>query len=163
MLLLGEHELTLDEKNRMLIPSGIRRILEPQLTKDHPPLVMVIGTNRKIWLYPEPLYTRMVSQAEQEITPDEDVLAFDQLYFAMACTLEWDKQGRVVLPEMALKRTGTGREVTLIGVRNHMELWNRADWEAKHEELLGRMSELSLRARQARQKDAQSSRSQQGS
>jgi len=41
--------------------------------------------------------------------------------------------------------------VTLIGVRDHLELWNRGDWEPHFEQLLSRGSEVALRAKQARQ------------
>jgi DNA-binding transcriptional regulator/RsmH inhibitor MraZ len=38
----------------------------------------------------------------------------------------------------------------MIGVRDHLELWNRAEWEARSEELLARSAEISLKAQQAR-------------
>ena len=59
----------------------------------------------------------------------------------------------------ALRRTGLDegdREVTLIGVRDHLELWKRADWDAREAELSRRHSEIvALRARQARRGDSQ--------
>jgi DNA-binding transcriptional regulator/RsmH inhibitor MraZ len=33
------------------------------------------------------------------------------------------------------KRTALEKEVTLVGVRDHLELWNRRDWEAERERL----------------------------
>ena len=52
------------------------------------------------------------------------------------------------MPEKALRRASIEKEVTLIGSRDHLELWNRADWEARHEELLKRSAEIFARARQ---------------
>jgi DNA-binding transcriptional regulator/RsmH inhibitor MraZ len=98
-----------------------------------------------------------VAQSQQELTPDEDTLAFDQMHFARASRVEWDKQGRLVIPEKALRRAGIGesdREVTLIGVRDHLELWKRADWDAREAELSRRHGEIALKARQARRGDA---------
>jgi MraZ protein len=85
------------------------------------------------------------------MVPAEELLAFDQMNFALASRLEWDKQGRVLIPEKTLKRTGLEREVTLIGARDHLELWNRPDWETRREELLSRSLEIAVRAKQARQ------------
>ena len=51
--------------------------------------------------------------------------------FAMASKVDPDKQGRLTLPEKLLRRTRIEREITLIGVRDHLELWNRSEWEAR--------------------------------
>ena len=131
----------------MLVPSEVRKAMDPE--RDGQAFFLVVGVNGKPWWYPERYYEQLTAQAPQEVTPEEDLLAFDQMRFAMTHRLEWDKQGRVLIPEKTLKRTGTGKDITLIGVRDHMELWNRADWEVRREELLARSSEIALRAKQA--------------
>jgi MraZ protein len=148
VILYGEHELTLDDKNRLLVPAEIRKSLHPE--RDGQAFFLVVGQNRKLWFYPENYYGQLVSRSQQEITVDEDVLAFDQMHFARASRVEWDKQGRLVIPEKSLRRAELGREVTLIGVRDHLELWNRADWDAREVELSRRHNEVALRARAAR-------------
>jgi len=149
LVLYGEYELTIDDKNRMLIPSEIRKALDAE--RDGEAFFLVFGTNRRPWLYPERQYERQVAQIQQDLAPTDDVLAFDQMLFALASRLEWDKQGRVLIPEKTLRRAGLNREVTLIGVRDHLELWNRDEWEVQREALLARSSEIALRAKQARQ------------
>ncbi len=147
-IFIGEHELAIDEKNRLLVPADIRRSIDPQ--RDGEGFYLVVGQNRKPWLWPQRTYEDIVSQRENDLTPDEDMLAFDQIYFAMASRVEPDKQGRILVPEKILRRTGTGKEITLLGVRDHLELWNRSDWDGRYEQNLDRISELALKARQAR-------------
>jgi MraZ protein len=149
LVLYGEYELSIDDKNRMLIPSEVRRSIDPE--RDGEAFFLVVGVNRVPWLYPEWYYENLVSRDPGDVTPDEQKLAFDQMNFAMASRLEWDKQGRVLIPDKTLRRTGTGKEVTLIGVRDHLELWNRSDWEARRESLLARSSEIAGLAKRARQ------------
>ncbi len=132
-ILYGEHELSIDEKNRMLIPVEVRKSLKPD--RDGAAFFVVIGRNRKPWLYAEKYYEHLVSQRQQQLTPDEDALAFDQYHFAMVSLREIDAQGRILLPDKTLKRTGTNKEVTLIGARDHLEIWNREDWESRFQEL----------------------------
>jgi MraZ protein len=148
-ILYGEHELSIDDKNRMLIPAEVRKSLDPQ--RDGEAFFMVVGVNRIPWLYTERYYEHVVMQTPPDMVPTEELLAFDQMNFALASRLEWDKQGRVLIPEKTLKRTGLEREVTLIGARDHLELWNRPDWETRREELLSRSLEIAVRAKQARQ------------
>ncbi len=152
LVLFGEYELTIDDKNRMLVPSEIRRAIDAD--RDGEAFFLVVGVNRVPWLYPERAYEHLVSRDLAEMTPAEDALAFDQMNFAMAARLEWDKQGRVLIPEKLLRRTGLNKDVTLIGVRDHLELWNRSDWEHRREELVARSSEVAIRAKQARQASA---------
>lgn len=146
---IGENELTVDEKNRLLIPSDIRKTLDPE--RDGEALIMVIGENGRPWLYPEKFYQKMVSDKAANMAPDEDTHAFDLLYFARASRLAWDKQGRVVLPEKALRRTSLGKDVTLLGVKDHLELANSSEWDVEDVELGRKSKELfgSKRLKQA--------------
>jgi MraZ protein len=156
-ILYGEHELTLDEKNRMLVPAEIRKALDPE--RDGRAFFLVVGQNQRLWFYPDVQYSQIVTKTQHDLTLDEDALAFDQMHFARASRVEWDSQGRLVIPAKALRRTGLGegdRDVTLIGVRDHLELWRRSDWDAREAELARRHSEIvALRAQQARRGDSQ--------
>ena len=148
-VLFGEYELNIDDKNRLLIPSEVRSRIQP--AEHGEALFLVIGIDRRPWFYPERYYEELVTRQPGDITPATDLLAFDQMHFALASRLEPDKQGRVLLPDKILKRAGILKEVTLIGVRDHLELWNRADWEARREELERRGPEIALAAKKARE------------
>ncbi len=60
--------------------------------------------------------------------PDEAV-AFERISFAFSSRIELDSQGRLLLNERLRKRAGLKDHITLIGVRDHIELWNDEDWE----------------------------------
>lgn len=144
----GEYELTIDDKNRLLVPSEVRRQVDAE--RDGEAFFAIMGVNRKLWLYPEKFYQEMVTRDLSDVSPGEELLAFDQMNFAMAAKMEWDKQGRILLPEKTLKRINLGKDVTLIGVRDHLELWTTPDWEVRREELMSQSAEITLKAKQAR-------------
>lgn len=150
-LLYGSHELTIDEKNRLLIPSEIRKQLSPDGESEK--LFLIVGVNRKIWAYAEQAYEALCERQISQLSPDEDELMFDQMNFASASRVEWDKQGRILIPDRTLKRTGTDKEVTLIGARDHLEVWNRSDWDAWETQLDQQRAEIAKKARQARKAD----------
>jgi MraZ protein len=149
LVLFGEHELTVDEKNRILVPSQVRKQLDPE--RDGEAFFLVTGRDGRLWLYPERHYEQLVSRDPSELTPSEDTLAFDRLMLGLASRVEWDKQGRVLLPDKALKRAGIGKEVTLVGARDHLELWNRSDWEIEREQLETRRRDLVEKIRRERE------------
>jgi MraZ protein len=47
----------------------------------------------------------------------------------MSSKVELDGQGRLLLNEKLRKRAGLKDNITLIGVRDHIELWNTESWE----------------------------------
>lgn len=146
--LFGNYELSIDEKNRMLIPVEVRRALDPAIDGDS--LYLVTGINGKLWLWPEKQYEKHAEGLGSELVPDESSLEFDQLSFALARRLEWDKQGRVVFPDRELKKAGLKKEVTLAAVRDHLELWDRVEWIAREEELERRRAEIAARKKQSK-------------
>ena len=137
-VLYGEYDLTIDEKNRILVPAEIRKALEGY--NDASTFFVVLGQNRRPWLYPQHAYKLLLSKQPQDLAPPLERLAFDDQHFAMASPVDCDKQGRLLLPDKLLKRTRIGREVTVTGSGTHLKIWNRADWEARVQKLLDQMS-----------------------
>jgi len=148
-LLIGEFEFSFDEKNRLSMPAEIRKNLDPE--RDGDGFYLVLGLNRKPWLYAQRYYEQLVSQVRSELVPDQEQLDLDHRNFALATYLPLDPQGRLSIPAKTFRRTELTREVTLIGARDHLEIWSRADWELRREELLARSPEVFIRAKQARQ------------
>ncbi len=148
MLFTGEYEHTLDSKNRLSIPAKFRQLLSPETIGDK--YYLIIGPNKKLWLYPDKYYEQLVSQSPAELIPDEEILRFEQITFGLARLLELDRTGRVVIPEKMIKRVSLGKEVVIIGVRDHLELWNRQEWELYVENGLSEHIQMLARAREAR-------------
>jgi MraZ protein len=152
LVLHGEYELVVDEKNRLVLPAAVRHALDPE--RDGEEFFVVIGENNWPWLFPERAYEEMVAKLANEMSPGEDKLAFEQLRFSMSEKVGFDKQGRLNVPPNCRKRTPLGREITMIGVRNHLELWNRADWEARREYLYKNYTALADKQREAEKREA---------
>ena len=144
--LFGNYELTLDEKNRLLVPSEIRKAWNPE---DAESLVIVPGVNRKLWLYTEKFYEKMAEHMESELAPEEDKVLNDHMNFGTAQRVELDKSGRVLIPEKLVKKGNLQREVTVVGIRDHVEIWNRSEWNAHEEDLENRRAEIAARAKRS--------------
>jgi MraZ protein len=57
--------------------------------------------------------------------------------FSGAAEAEPDKQGRIPLPPPLVKHASLAREVVVAGVRDHVEIWDRAAWRQHLEEVEG--------------------------
>ena len=52
-------------------------------------------------------------------------------FFSNAVTVEPDKQGRILLPAELRSYAGLEKDVTIIGNRNHAEIWATDVWNAR--------------------------------
>lgn len=138
-LLHGSHEISIDEKGRMLIPAAIRHAIIPERDAS---VFAILGQNNKIWLYPDAYYEDLVKQERPELLPSDASLDFDHLTFSTAHKIPVDKQCRVLLPDLLMKYTGTENAVTVIGSRDHAEVWNRKDYFAHLDDLRQRRKEI---------------------
>jgi MraZ protein len=65
--------------------------------------------------------------------------------FASAGEAEVDRQGRIVIPTNLLESVGIGREVTVTGVWDHIEIWDRAAWRDQRETVEGSAEDVAER------------------
>jgi len=146
ILITGEYEHTIDGKGRVLVSNKLRNQID---SEEHgSDFYLVVGANGILSLYPEKCFERMtVAMAEKNAAPDE-IVAFERMNFALAGKVELDSQGRLLLNEKLRKRAGLKDNVTLVGVRDHIELWNTQDWE---QYISDNMAQYQKRVAQARQ------------
>ncbi len=127
LLLTGEYEHVIDQKGRVLVSNKLRNQID--VDKHGSSFYLVVGANGILCLYPEKCYELIaIAMAQKNSAPDE-IVAFERMNFALAGKVELDSQGRLLLNEKLRKRAGLKDNVTLVGVRDHIELWNTQDWE----------------------------------
>ncbi|MCK5564952.1 MAG: hypothetical protein KAJ07_06860 [Planctomycetes bacterium] len=127
LMLTGEYEHTLDEKGRLFVSNKLRSQID---TAEHgSSFYLVLGSNGILCLYPEKYFQQIaLVDAPGMVAPDEAV-AFERLSFALASKVELDRQGRLLINEKIRRRANLSNSLTLAGVRDHIEVWNSADWE----------------------------------
>jgi MraZ protein len=125
----GEFRHSVDDKNRITIPSRWRR-----------------GEGEEFILLPEPNLQFLVVMSPEEFDrmsmlagSDPNVSARDRRIFSRQLHSRAehgmsDRQGRLVLPEDLCKQLGLKGEVALVGGRGRFEIWNSQRWRRAHEE-----------------------------
>jgi MraZ protein len=124
MLLTGTNPRTLDEKNRLGIPKRVREQL------GEPPNVYVTpGPDVCLWLFTQAGLEQLAEKLDQSPATDGEARVFRRLYFAQAESVDVDRAGRILIPERLLQFAGLQKEAVLIGVRDHLELWDAGRWQ----------------------------------
>ncbi len=127
-LFVGEFEQVIDAKHRLAISAALRDQIVPK--QDGSSFILVLGPDRHLWLYPDLYYRRLLETMKRSPLPSRDQRKID-LFFAMARVLKADAQGRVVLPEESMQRAVVCEKVTLLGVKDHIEIWPSDEWERR--------------------------------
>ncbi len=122
-LLVGEFEITLDAKNRIAIPARLR----PVFTEG----IYVTQENERCLGGYSPEEFRRRLEEDVDVTRAGSVQRRDVKRRLAATAVSFpdlDKQGRVTLPAKHLDYSGISRDVTVIGVADHVEIWDRDAW-----------------------------------
>lgn len=126
MLLTGTYSRSLDDKQRLPLPKQVREALgHPQVAV----LVATPGTDGSLALYTEESFAQLGRQLSSASPVGPEVRAFSRLFYGQAERLEIDGQGRIRIPAGLVTFAGLKREAVLVGVRDHLELWDSERWK----------------------------------
>ena len=146
LLLTGEYQHVVDDKSRVLISNKLRSQIDCEQHGSN--FYLVLGSNGILCLYPEKYYEQIILAASTEGAAPDEAVAFERISSALTSRVELDSQGRLLLNERLRKRANLKNNITLIGVRDHIELWNNESWE---QYLTGHMAQYQKQMSQARQ------------
>lgn len=123
----GDFPRTLDDKNRVTVPSCWRSDDVPSLFA----LVKKTEEGKYVILMPRDEFDKLGDSvyADETMSPAEQQ-RFRRKFFAKSRECPIDKSGRVLLPQEMTAMFGEDRDVFLLGVGARIEIWNAADWSA---------------------------------
>jgi MraZ protein len=124
MLLTGTHPRTLDDKKRVALPKRVRELLQDPQT-----LYVTPGPDQSLWLYTQIGLEELSGKLDQTPATDAEARVFRRLYFAQTEAVDVDRSGRILIPDRLMEFAGLKHEVVLLGVRDHLELWDAARWQ----------------------------------
>jgi MraZ protein len=152
-ILHGSYDLTLDEAHRLVLPDEVRRAIATmegtgQAQADRA-VVLFPGTNAKIWIYSARKFDAWMRSLADRTDLTDVQREFARLVGAQSQRVEWDHRGIIQLPEKLRRLGSLCSHVTLVGVMDHLELWNQAEWMAKCDALDAKLGEIVDAARRA--------------
>ncbi|HBS29962.1 MAG TPA: hypothetical protein DEB06_11080 [Phycisphaerales bacterium] len=149
MLFTGEHEHTIDAKNRLAIPAGFRA--QWRESRDGAAWYAVPWVGGVIRLYTERAFEERAAAGRLTLTPEEDEAELQATLYGLTARTEMDSAGRVRLPDGMLALVGLGSEVVLIGAGDRLEIRDRSAWRSGRTGRLAQMPVLMSRVNAKRQ------------
>jgi MraZ protein len=133
-MFLGEYDHTIDTKGRMAVPAKFRTQMDRGA-------VISKGMGACLSVYTMQRWEEKSAELASGKTTDE-LRDFERRIYPSASEIELDGQGRMIIPAKLRAYAGLGNEVTVAGVRDHFEIWDRAAWLNYQERLDAEGSEI---------------------
>lgn len=120
-MFMGEYLHTLDEKGRIIVPAKFRDNLGERC-------VITRGLDQCLFLYPESEWKNVEEKLKRLPLTQRDARAFTRFFFSGATDVEFDRQGRIMIPAGLRQYAKLEKEVVVIGVSTRVELWAKEVW-----------------------------------
>ena len=138
MAFRGTFDFTLDAKNRLTVPSKFRAALADGV-------VLARGSGRCVEVWPAADFEASTGRALGDVNPlSRDGKELKRRLFAATFDTELDAAGRVMLPPKLIEHASLGRDVSVLGTGEWLEVWDRDTWAAEDEASPDRINELTL-------------------
>ena len=122
-MFMGEYQHTIDDKNRLIIPSKFREGLGDQF-------VMTKGLDNCLFIYPLDEWEKLEQKLKALPFTKADARAFVRFFFSGANECELDKQGRILVTQVLKDHANLIKDVVIIGVSSRVEVWSKEVWES---------------------------------
>ena len=116
----GEYQHTLDTTGRLFIPAKLREELGDSF-------VVTKGLDECLFLYPLDAWKALEEKIRQ--LPMSKSRNLQRFFLSAAADVTVDKQGRIVVPPVLRNHAKLEHDVTIIGVLDRAEIWDRQKWD----------------------------------
>ena len=117
----GSYEYSVDKKGRINIPSRLRKYVSAEANDT---FVVTRGYERCLFVYPLDEWNRLEQSIRQLSATDPRHRFFMRTLLERATETQLDGQSRVTIPRELLQFAGIENEVLILGVLEHIEVWN---------------------------------------
>jgi MraZ protein len=140
---------TIDEKGRIIIPARFRDVLKAGGGDG----VMVSRLDKSLFAYTFEEWSKIENKILSLAEKSGNMRRFRRVFIGGAFECICDKQGRILIPPSLRQYSELEKEIVLVGVLDHFEIWSRKNWEnenltieedLENEEVRNEISKLGL-------------------
>ena len=127
----GEYNYNIDQKGRLNIPAKFRKALDP---KNDNTFVITRGFDPSLIVYPLVEWKKVEQQLLLLSSIKNKDRNFVRSIVRYATISKYDSQGRIQIPDMLLEYGHIQKEVSIIGMINKIELWDKSQLDLNDKE-----------------------------
>jgi len=119
---------TIDEKGRFAIPARFRDILRASEVDG----VTITTLDGCLKVYTREEWRKIEGRILDLAEKSDTMRRFRRWFIGRACECVCDKQGRVLISPVLRQYAEIGRDIVLVGVLDHFEIWDRNRWDEEN-------------------------------
>lgn len=127
----GRYEHTIDAKGRLSIPSKFRDIL----SQDGDLRIVVTAYDGCLIAYPYEEWRILEEKLSSHSEFNRDTRALLRFFYSSAVDCTIDKLGRILVPQTLRDYAKFDKDIVVIGMLKHLEIWSREEWERAEEKV----------------------------
>lgn len=116
----------MDDKSRFAVPKRLREQFGEEELRS---IYVAPGTECSLDLYSKIAFEELADRVATMSPTRADIRNYKRLFYGRAERVDLDSQGRIRIPERLVTFAGLQKEVVLIGVHDHVEVWDAAVWQ----------------------------------
>lgn len=120
-MFIGEYHHSIDEKNRLIIPSKFREELKDEV-------IITRGLENCLFVYPKENWEKITNKLNTLPFTKKDARSFNRFFLSGAITAMFDKQGRINISSVLTDYAHLEKECVIIGVGDRLEIWSLDKW-----------------------------------
>ncbi|MCH4166571.1 MAG: division/cell wall cluster transcriptional repressor MraZ [Megasphaera sp.] len=134
-MFMGEYSHTIDAKGRVILPAKFREELGECF-------VVTRGLEGCLSVYTMEAWKSLSAAMKKLKASKENVRAFKRFVFGSASEVEFDKQGRILIPGTLRTYAGLKKDVTVLGTGEKIEIWNKEAYDEYAAKIVPDMEEI---------------------
>ncbi len=138
LMFMGEFRHALDEKKRLIIPAKYRDELGSHF-------ILTRGIDKCLFLYSKEEWNCLTAKLYTLSFTKRDARNFLRFFLSGATTVDFDKQGRIIIPTTLLEYADIQKDVVIIGVGERLEIWSKENWDTFYSENAADLSDIAER------------------
>lgn len=120
---MGQFSHSIDAKGRLIIPTKYRELLGEEF-------VMTKGLDGCLFVFPMDAWEEFETKLRKLPLTNKNARAFSRFFVAGAATCEFDKQGRILVPQTLREFACLDKDVVLAGNLDRIEIWSKEKWNS---------------------------------
>jgi MraZ protein len=119
---------TIDNKGRLIIPARFRQFIKSEDGDG----VMISRMDNCLVAYPFKEWRNLENKILSLAETSENMRRFRRVFIGGAFECSCDKQDRILIPQSLRQYADLDKEIVLVGVLEHFEIWARQKWEQEN-------------------------------
>lgn len=120
-MLIGEFHHNLDNKNRLMMPAKTLNELGDEV-------IVTRGFEKCLLVYPIKKWEAVITKFEELSITKSDARKFMRILLSGATSCKFDAHARICIPGVLKSYAGLDHEAVILGLDDHLEIWNESDY-----------------------------------